>query len=114
MSQETILNELLQITKENTEVLHFLQENAVLQESFTHVEQGLTRVEHGIIRLEQDISSIKVQLSSIEHEIEEIKEKLDKLEQRTREDADASVKDILDLKRRIEKLETQLHLLQSA
>ena len=50
----------------------------------------------------------------IENELKDIKERLIRLEKRTIEDADASAKDILELRHRVEILENKVNQLQPA
>lgn len=96
------------------ELVHFIKDNAATQDGLNRVEMRLTSVEQRLTSLEQGQSSINTRLASIEKELEEIKKELILLEQRTREDADVSVKDIFDLRHRIEELENQMRRLQRA
>lgn len=100
MEQET-----QQKLDEILEVVQFMQENVAMKEDIIRVEQKLTS-------LEQGQSSIHTRLDSIEKELQGLRKDFDMLERRTREDVNVSVKDIFDLKRRIEELENKVRLLQ--
>lgn len=103
------------------EIVQFLKDNAVMRTDLTRVEQDvsavktrLNSIEQKLTSLEQGQSSINIRLDSIEKELQGLRKDFDMLERRTREDADVSVKDIFDLKRRIEELENQMRRLQRA
>ena len=97
------LEELVKITNENTEVLHFMQDNMVMREEFDEFK----------IIMETRLTSIESELITIRSELNNIKNRLEKLERRTKEDSDAYARDILDLKQRVRELERSIHRLQS-
>lgn len=80
------------------EILEFLKENMVMKEDF----DGL-KGEFGEFRKEikGEIKEIRLILYEIQKELEEIRYRLDNLEKRTREDADALAKDVIELHRRL-------------
>ncbi len=96
--QETTINELME----------FLQE-----EMFSKADGKMLEK-----RLDGKISQVHLELSGqlrmIEIDIKDIKERLTRLEKRTIEDADATAKDVLELRRRIEALENKVRELQPA
>lgn len=60
------------------------------------------------------INELSGQIRMIETELADIKQRLIRLEKRTIEDADASAKDVLELRKRVEVLEEKVrHLLPS-
>ncbi len=56
----------------------------------------------------------RAELRDIRAELEDIKRRLDELEVRTRQDADASAEDYLELKKRVGWLETKVKELELA
>lgn len=71
-----------------------------------------------IKELRDEIEDLKVEMTAgfrmVREELDDIKARLTKLEKRTLEDADAAVKDVLELRRRVDMLEKQVRQLQSA
>ncbi len=111
------------------EMVTFLHENAmtkaegVTKKELKSFEQSFGSQLHGEMKdgftqlrgeMEDGFANIRQELREMNKDLGEIKNKLDKLERRTRDDADASVKDILDLRRRVEYLEDRLKQLQPA
>ncbi len=84
------------------ELKEFLEETMVTKDDLKDL---VTKDDIRVLRDEliSEINGIKV-------ELEDIKQSLDRLEKRTRQDADAEAKDILDLKRRVDELEKQIKL----
>lgn len=107
------------------EMVTFLRDNAMTKaEGVTKKElnDGLgklrSEMEDGFTQLrgemEDGFANVRQELREMNKDLEEIKNQLDRLERRTRDDADASVKDILDLRHRVEYLEERLKKLQPA
>ena len=100
MKKETSINELME----------FLQENMVTKHEFNEtIAKMVSKEDFNEFRTE-----IRGELRLIHNELEEIKKRLDILEKRTIEDADVAVKDVLELRRRVEYLEKQVKQLQTA
>ncbi|MEK9183143.1 MAG: hypothetical protein AAB849_01390 [Patescibacteria group bacterium] len=102
-----------------SEILDFLKDNMVIKEEFTKFEKEvgerfdrvdvrLDKVENRLDGVEGRLDSIENRLIFLEKEIADIKFDLKKLSERTLEDADAHAKDILDLQKRVEKMEKEM------
>jgi len=75
------------------------------------VEGGLTSVEKGSEKLRIEMHD---EFRRVHEEIENIKKKLDQLSSRTMEDTDATIKEVFQLKKRIEILERNYKELKSS
>lgn len=88
-----------------SEILDYLKDNMVTKEEFTEFKQN---VEGRLDRVEGRLDNIENRLIFLEKEIADIKTDLKKLSERTLEDSDAQAKDILDLQKRVEKMEKEM------
>ena len=86
--------------QEILDAVTFVKDNAVTKKEFYD--------EIGVLRQE-----MQSDFARIDAELESIKTSLDGLEKRTREDADASANDVVDLRRRVDVLERQLKNFQN-
>ena len=80
------------------EILDFLKDHMVTKEEFNGFKD----------KIEGRLDSIENRLIYLTREIADIKSDLKKLSERTLEDSDAHAKDILDLQRRVEKMEKEM------
>ena len=74
------------------------------------MRQGFLKINVRLDTIETRLSTVEARLDSIEKELEDIKASIAKLEKGTREDTDASAKDILTLKTRVANVERQLKI----
>ena len=79
----------------------------------TNVDKQFQGVNVRLDGIDARLDSIEEKISRIELELASIKDRLEKLEQRTKEDTDAFVGDILDLKTRVAAMEKQLQIMKS-
>lgn len=95
-----------------SEILDYLKDNMVTKEEFTEfrkeVDEHFDRVDGRLDRVEGRLDNIENRLIFLEKEIADIKADLKKLSERTLEDSDAQAKDILDLQKRVDKMEKEM------
>ncbi len=98
------------------EILTFVKDNGATQESLDsfklETENNFEKVENRFKEVDDNFSDLKTQLTSMQLELDDIKASLKKLEEKTQEDDNAQVKDIVNLKVRVEKLEKKIKQLQ--
>lgn len=87
------------------ELMEFLQENMVTKNDMNYA------INNAVEKLQTEMTA---GFRMVREELDEIKARLTKLEKRTLEDADAAAKDVLELRHRVDSLEKQVRLLQSA
>lgn len=108
MTTEEQFTELLKISKENTDVLHFIQENMVMKDEFQEFKDETSA---NFARLRNEFTT---ELRAIRNELEEVKTRLTQIEQRTMEDSDAMAADNLEFRQKIQQLETRVTQLETA
>ncbi|MDP3245195.1 MAG: hypothetical protein Q8M83_06095 [bacterium] len=105
------------------EIMEFLKEHMVMKEDFDSFRGDFNVLKSDFNVLKNDFESFKgntekrfdsidASLFEIRQELQSIRERLDALDLRTKEDADAEMQDILELRRRVELLEKQIRQLQ--
>lgn len=82
------------------EIMDFLKTNMVVKEEFLEFKSEMS-----VFRTETESG-----FSNLYLELKSIKDALKNLEQRTKEDADVTVEELLNLKKRVARLEKELHL----
>lgn len=103
MEEEKILPELLKLTKENTEVLHFMQDNMVMKED---LEDLATKEDLESFR-EEVKSDLSVNFSRMNDKLDKMDKKREELETKTQEDADAAATDLGKVDRRLSFVENK-------
>ena len=97
------------------EVMEFLQDNMVTKQELGEFR---SEIRQEIDEFQQEFNEFRTETRDefrlIHSELEAIKKRLDILEKRTIEDADVAVRDVLELRRRVEYLEKQVKQLQIA
>jgi len=84
-----------------------------VDKQFQGVNVRLDGIDVRLDGIDVRLDSIEEKISRIELDLADIKDRLEKLEIRTKEDTDAYVGDILDLKARVAAMEKQLQAIQS-
>ena len=101
MEKETTINELIE----------FLAENMVTKQEFSETIKSVrSEMATGFEELRTEMTA---GFRMIREELDDIKNRLEKLEKRTLEDADASARDVLELRQRVDMLEKQVRQLQT-
>ncbi len=101
MEKETTINELME----------FLAENMVTKQEFSETIKSVrSEMATGFEELRTEMTA---GFRMIREELDDIKNRLEKLEKRTLEDADASARDVLELRQRVDMLEKQVRQLQT-
>lgn len=93
------------------EIMEFLQEHVVTKEDLRETEK---RLDGRMDRLENRMDHLEAELALIHQDLSDIKARLDRLEKRTKEDADASAREVTELRKRVEHLELQVAELHAA
>jgi len=83
-------------------------------ERFAKVDERFDKVEAEINEIKEDTHQIKVEVKQIWNKLDEIEKRLDKLSQTSKEDVDAIIGDVLNLKQRVDFLESQIKELEAA
>lgn len=123
-------NSLDENLKDILEIVGAIKDGMATKDDLAAVENRLTgKIDAVDIKLTGKIDAVDIKLTrridaldnkmtmelrSIQTELDDMKLSLSRLEKRTREDSDASVKDALDFRRRLEALEQQVKKLQAA
>lgn len=110
---KTDMQEVKQNTADILEIVNFIQENAASKEDLKELATG-TAVEKIDKDMDTSFTDIKIQLQAMDIELEDIKRRLDSIELRTKDDDDVIVKDVIQLRERVNKIEKNLRQLQSA
>lgn len=85
-----------------------------IEERLVNIESRLDGVETRLSKIESRMDSVEARLSSLEVEVSEIKVTLVRLSKTEEEDVMASYKDIAQLKKRVDFLESEVKRLQTA
>ena len=93
------------------ETVEFIKDTAVTRDEFNELKSEVKSLENTII---SGFGSNHTELQEIKKELSEVKTELAKLEQRTREDSDTIVKEIVHLQIRVERLEKKVEIFQTA
>ena len=103
------------------EIVSYIKDNMATKDDIARLEKRMDSLEIRIDRLEKRIDSIESRINSIEsklifisEEIQQIRIRLDSLENRTKEDDEAIVKDIFELRQRVQFLEEKIQRLEAA
>lgn len=81
---------------------------------FEQVDKRFDSLEAQIIDLKEEVRQIRVELKQIWNKLEEIEQRLEKLFRTAKEDADAIASDVINLRQRVEFLESQIKEMQTA
>jgi len=84
----------------------------IVKSGFDAMDKKFGEVEVRLDRMDQRFDSFETRLAEIQSELETVRLKLEALERRVREDADALVKDVLELRERLNILERQVKQMQ--
>ena len=98
------------------ELVEFLRDNMATKNDIKELQENMA-TKSDIKDVQDEIEDMRTEMTAgfrmIQEELNGIKARLTKLEKRTIEDADAAAKDILELRRRLDMLESKVRQLQS-
>lgn len=116
MSQDPIFQEILKITQENTEVLHFIQENMVMQSEFQEfkkqTEDNFVSYREELKEFKEETSAnfsyLKSEISSLQDEIVRARDMLMQSKKTNQEDVSVFLLDLSKLETRVKRVERKV------